>query len=86
MDNVTLNDKMLRYIANEIEGFNPVLQRIRYFGHMINLVIQAFLFSAKTYSSNDLDSQHKAINLAIQEVSKLAKEANQDIRNKMEMA
>jgi hypothetical protein len=86
MDNATSNDKMLRYIANEIEGFDPVLRRIRCFGHVINLVIQAFLFGAKNRSGDDLDSQHEAINLAIQEVGKLSKEASQDIRNKVEMA
>jgi hypothetical protein len=65
MDNATLNDKMLRCIANEIEGFDPILRRIRCFGYVINLVIQAFLFGAKNRRGKDLDSQHEAINLAI---------------------
>jgi hypothetical protein len=67
---------MLRYIAKEINGFDPILWRIRYFSHVINLIIQAFLFSAKNRIGEDLDSQYKAINLAIQEVGKLVKEAN----------
>ena len=65
MDNASSNDKMLCHIAQEIDGFDPILRRIRCFGHVINLVIQAFLFGAKNRTGEDLDSQHEAINLAI---------------------
>jgi hAT family C-terminal dimerisation region len=86
MDNATSNDKMLSHIADEIENFDPILRRVRCFGHVINLVIQAFLFGAKNRSGEDLADQEEAVNLAIQEVSHLAKEASQDIRGKIDLA
>jgi hypothetical protein len=86
MDNATSNDKMLHYIANEIKNFDPILRRVRCFGHIINLVIQAFLFGAKNRGGEDLMDQEEAINLAIQEIGLLAKEANRDIHNKVELA
>jgi hypothetical protein len=86
MDNATLNNKMLHYIANKIKNFDPILCRVCCFGHIINLVIQAFLFGAKNCGGEDLMDQEEAINLAIQEIGLLAKEANWDIHNKVELA
>ena len=47
-DNATNNDTMIQFIANELtkEGieYDPMLHRLRYNGHIINLSIQAFLF------------------------------------------
>jgi hypothetical protein len=56
LDNASSNDKMLCHITQEIDGFDLILQQIRYFSHIINLVIQAFLFGAKNRTGEDLDS------------------------------
>jgi hypothetical protein len=44
-DNHPSNDKMLRHIAEQILSFNAVKRRIRCNGHIINLAVQAFLFT-----------------------------------------
>lgn len=48
-DNATSNDKMLRHISDALQergiyGFKPKQRRIRCYGHVINLAVQAFLF------------------------------------------
>ena len=48
-DNYTTNNKLCRIISDQLfqkEGIkqNPVYQRIRYQGHILNLTVQAFLF------------------------------------------
>jgi hypothetical protein len=47
MDNHDVNDTMLDEIANEIEGLDPVARRLRCSGHIMNLIVQAFLFRSK---------------------------------------
>ncbi|KAK4921410.1 hypothetical protein LTR28_012767, partial [Elasticomyces elasticus] len=47
-DNADSNDNMLRWIAKEIPGFDPITRRIRCQGHIINLAVQAFLFEKDT--------------------------------------
>ena len=50
-DNHPSNDKMLRYLAEEIPGFDAVQKRVRCNGHIINLVATAFLFSTDKEAS-----------------------------------
>ncbi|KAG7423539.1 putative AC transposase [Fusarium oxysporum f. sp. raphani] len=44
MDNHDANDTMLDDIAKEIDGLDPVARRLRCSGHIMNLIVQAFLF------------------------------------------
>jgi hypothetical protein len=43
-DNHGSNDLMLRHIADEITNFDPIIRRVRFFGHNLNLIAQSFLF------------------------------------------
>ena len=56
MDNATSNDALLKELSPRFSrrdiSFDPVRQRLLYNGHIINLVIYAFLFEKST---NDLD-------------------------------
>ncbi|KAF5227403.1 hypothetical protein FANTH_14776 [Fusarium anthophilum] len=47
MDNQDANDTMLDDIAKEIDGLDPVARRLRCSGHIMNLIVQAFLFRSK---------------------------------------
>jgi hypothetical protein len=47
MDNHDANDTMLDDIAKEIGGLDPVARRLRCSGHIMNLIVQAFLFRSK---------------------------------------
>ncbi|KAG7424555.1 putative AC transposase [Fusarium oxysporum f. sp. raphani] len=47
MDNHDANDAMLDDIAKEIDGLDPVARRLRCSGHIMNLIVQAFLFRSK---------------------------------------
>ncbi|KAI8416734.1 hypothetical protein FOFC_03047 [Fusarium oxysporum] len=47
MDNHDANDTMLGDIAKEIDGLDPVARRLRCSGHIMNLIVQAFLFRSK---------------------------------------
>ena len=44
-DNHGANDTLCRAIAEELDDWNPVDNRLRCLGHIINLAVQAFLFS-----------------------------------------
>ena len=85
MDNHTSNDKMLRHIANEIENFDPILRRVRCYGHNLNLTVQAFLFGSRKESGEDRADEEDAINLAIHEVAQLSKDSNLDNKDKQEL-
>jgi hypothetical protein len=37
MNNHTSNDKMLRHIAEAIKNVDPILRRVRCYGHSLNL-------------------------------------------------
>jgi hypothetical protein len=43
MDNHGSNDKMLHHIAKEIENFDPILRRVRCYGHNLNLAVLSYL-------------------------------------------
>ena len=49
LDNASNNDKALQFLAQQLKDFeadfNPIEQRLRCMGHVINLVVQAFLHS-----------------------------------------
>ena len=47
MDNHKANDTMLDEIAITIEGFDPVARRLSCSGHIMNLIVQAFLSQSK---------------------------------------
>ncbi|RKK06845.1 hypothetical protein BFJ65_g18398 [Fusarium oxysporum f. sp. cepae] len=47
MDNHDANDTMLDDVAKEIDGLDPVARRLRCSGHIMNLIVQAFLFRSK---------------------------------------
>ncbi|KAF6518143.1 hypothetical protein HZS61_002221 [Fusarium oxysporum f. sp. conglutinans] len=47
MDNHDANDTMLGDIAKEIDGLDPAARRLRCSGHIMNLIVQAFLFRSK---------------------------------------
>ncbi|KAH7465308.1 hypothetical protein FOMA001_g17224 [Fusarium oxysporum f. sp. matthiolae] len=47
MDNHDANDTMLDDIAKEIDSLDPVARRLRCSGHIMNLIVQAFLFRSK---------------------------------------
>jgi hypothetical protein len=62
-DNATTNDTLCRTIGtwfqeNNKPEWNPELQRVRCLGHIINLIVHAFLFAShsKTLSDEDLSS------------------------------
>ena len=44
-DNARENDALCRLLANGLEDWDPVERRLRCFGHIINLPVQAFLFA-----------------------------------------
>lgn len=51
MDNASSNDQLIQNIARSLQRdgilFNPEQRRLRCTGHIINLVVQAFLFGKK---------------------------------------
>ncbi|KAI8401188.1 hypothetical protein FOFC_18057 [Fusarium oxysporum] len=53
MDNHDANDAMLDDIAKEIDGLDPVARRLRCSGHIMNLIVQAFLFRSKAKKIQD---------------------------------
>jgi len=68
LDNATNNDSALRFIKNYLGeigiSFDPVARRLRCFGHVINLVVKAFLwgedaetFEAEIITCADLDRE-----------------------------
>lgn len=86
-DNHGSNDKMLRFIAKEIDDFDPKLRRVRCFGHKLNLCAQSFLFEAKGKKrGEDRRDEDEAIKLAISEVRQLQEDLNNDIRIKEDIA
>jgi hypothetical protein len=75
-DNHPSNDKMLRHIAEQIPGFNAVKRRIRCNGHIINLAVQAFLFT----------KDKEAVEAAIEYTKKLARDERSGKRDKTQTA
>ena len=86
MDNHTSNDKMLRHISEEIENFDPILRRVRCYGHILNLTVQAFLFGSSRQSGEDRENEEDAIDQAIREVSQLSRNSNLDTQDRQELA
>ena len=86
MDNHLSNDKMLRHIKEEIENFDPILRRVRCYGHILNLAVQAFLFGSSKWSGEDQADKEEAIDLAIQAMSQLSKDSILDIKDRQEIA
>lgn len=86
MDNHTSNDKMLRYIAEEIDNFDPIFRRVRCYGHVLNLTVQAFLFGFSKRNGEDRTDEEDAIDQAIWEVSQLSEDSNLNTRDRGELA
>ena len=68
LDNATNNDSALRFVKNYLGeigiSFDPVARRLRCFGHVINLVVKAFLwgedaevFEAEIITCADLEKE-----------------------------
>ena len=86
-DNHGSNDLMLRHIAEEIENFNPVLRRVRCFGHNLNRVAQAFLFGSIAKQGEGQKDEDEAIEMAIQDITQLQDELQrQGSRSKEDIA
>ena len=50
MDNASPNNEFMRHIARQLDpSFDPEIRRIRCFGHVLNLAVQAFLFGPKKW-------------------------------------
>lgn len=64
---------MLRFIARDpdINGFDPIVLRVRCFSHNLNLIAQAFLFGTTRQHSEARVDKDKAIKLAIREIYEL---------------
>jgi hypothetical protein len=77
---------MLHHIAEEIKDFDPILHRVRCYGHILNLVVQTFLFGSSNQSGGDRADEEDTIHLTIQEVTQLSKDSNADTRDKQELA
>jgi len=78
---------MLRHIAEEIENFDPVLRRVRCFGHNLNRVAQAFLFGSTAKQGEGKQDEDEAIEMAIQDMGQLQKELRgEGIRSKEDVA
>jgi len=73
-DNHGSNDLMLRHIAEEIENFDPVLRRVRCFGHSLNRVAQAFLFGSTAKQGKGQQDEDEAIEIAIRDIAQLQDE------------
>ena len=73
-DNHGSNDLMLRHIAEEIKNFDPVLHRVRCFGHSLNRVTQAFLFGSTAKQGEGQQDEDEAIEIAIQDIAQLQDE------------
>ena len=73
-DNHGSNDIMLRYIAEEIENFNPVLRRVHCFGHNLNHITQAFLFGSTAKQEEGQQDEDEAIEIAIWDIAELQDE------------
>lgn len=75
-DNALSNDNMLRQIAKQVPGFDPIKQRLRCQGHVINLAVQAFLFA----------KDQEATDEAVRQLSQLAKDELKGSRSRIDTA
>ena len=53
LDNATNNDTTLKELGKAMD-FDPVLKRLRYMGHIINLIAESYIFGqdASTWEDN----------------------------------
>ncbi|KAG7403893.1 putative AC transposase [Fusarium oxysporum f. sp. raphani] len=70
MDNHDANDTMLDDIAKEIDGLDPVARRLRCSGHIMNLIVQAFLFRSKAKKIQE--DEREAIDEAYERLCRLS--------------
>ncbi|KAG7002669.1 ATP-dependent DNA helicase PIF1 [Fusarium oxysporum f. sp. conglutinans] len=70
MDNHDANDTMLGDIAKEIDGLDPVARRLRCSGHIMNLIVQAFLFRSKAKKIQE--DEREGIDEAYQRLCRLS--------------
>lgn len=69
LDNASSNDTMMEALSSRLPSLNPVKQRLRCQGHVVNLAAQAFLFAK--------DSE--ALDEAVRQLSQLAKDEQQGL-------
>ncbi|KAF6518215.1 hypothetical protein HZS61_002293 [Fusarium oxysporum f. sp. conglutinans] len=70
MDNHDANDTMLDDIAKEIDGSDLVARRLRCSGHIMNLIVQAFLFRSKAKKIQE--DEREGIDEAYQRLCRLS--------------
>lgn len=70
MDNHDANDTMLDDIAKEIDGLDPVARRLRRSGHIMNLIVQTFLFRSKAKKIQE--DEREGIDEAYQRLCRLS--------------
>jgi len=86
-DNHGSNDLMLRHIAEEVENFDPVLRRVRCFGHNLNRIAQAFLFGSTAKQEERQKDGDEAIEMAVRDIAQLQDELQrQESRSKEDIA
>jgi hypothetical protein len=77
-DNHGANDTLCRAVAEAVPGWNPVDNRLRYLGHIMNLAVQAFLFAKdedaieeaerqSQRSKRDIDEEIALVSVRLQE-------------------
>lgn len=71
-DNHGANDTLCRAIAEAVPEWNPVDNRLRCLGHIINLAVQAFLFAKDEEAIDEAERQSQRSNRDIDEEIALA--------------
>lgn len=71
MDNHEANDTMLDEIAKEITGLDPIARRLRCSGHIMNLIVQAFLF--RSNAKKIQEDEQEGIDEAYKRLCRLSK-------------
>lgn len=77
MDNHNANDTMLDNIAKEIDRFDPVARRLCCSSHIINLIIQAFLFRSKAKKIQE--DEQEGINKVYEQLYRLFEKEEEGI-------
>lgn len=84
MDNASPNDTFMTHISRHLKDFDPVLQRVRCFGHIVNLAVQAFLFGPRRTTGEDAEEELLAIKEAIRTVNTLSKRERSELLQQSE--
>jgi len=70
LDNATNNDSALLHLSQQLKDmgikFDPIESRLRCVGHVINLVVKAFLYGQEFVSTNDVANDEEDLDLYAQ--------------------